>query len=193
MFSLLDILILPLLVWCSLLNIPCLSLLLILFLLDVVALPIFAWCFCSSCFLSMLLLFLLLLLSLFNSFAPFVLVWCGTHALLARHYFSFLLAQCSPFFFSLFNTIALLFLVQLYYSSILARRYYFSFLGRCCDSCVLYLTLLLLCSLLVPNVVCSHLGISLLCHDVVAPMFLVFCVCSSCSKLVLFPLFNVRV
>jgi hypothetical protein len=101
--------------------------------------------------------------------------------------FLFSLCNVSPFFF-LFNVIALLFLVQLCCSSILARRYYFSFLGQCCDYCVLYSTLLFLCSLLIPSVACSHLGTSLLCCDVVVPMVLTFCVCSSCFKLVLFPI-----
>jgi hypothetical protein len=104
----------------------------------------------------------LLLLSLFDAGAP---------TLLTRHCFSFLLVWCSPFFL----------FVQCYcslipcsprYSSVLAQCYYSSFLGRCYDSCVLYLTLLFLCSWLVPNVACSHLGTSLLRHDLVDVMIL---------------------
>jgi hypothetical protein len=130
----------------------------------------------------------LLLLCLFNSFAPFVLVRCGNScATCSTLAFLFSLLNVPPFF-SLCSTLLLFyclfnFVIPL---SLLNNTTPHSLVGIV-NSCVLYSTLLLLSSLLVvPSVACSHLGSSLLCCDVVAPMVLAFCNCSFCFKLVFF-------
>jgi hypothetical protein len=161
------------------------------------------------------LLLVFLLLSLFNSFASFVLVWCGNACATCTTLLFFspcsmlpLFSLCSTLllFYFLFNFVIPISLLDAttfhslvgvltlaFFTLAFFTQRYCSYVP--CSSPVWVaptlvplcyaMMLLLLCSLRLPIVGCSHFGTFLLCRDVVTPMLLVSALVSNLCSLCL--------